>query len=276
MAENLALSSQESVPSARASSDGSGAGVFLSERSEWSAAVPTPRLQSLTVFFPAYNERGNIGVLVTSALEVLPRIAGRFEVIIVDDGSTDGTAELADELAQAHAGLVRAIHHCPNRGYGAALKSGLDAAQNEWVFFTDGDGQFRLEELPEFVDQLKPGIDLLVGFRKKRSDPWYRSLNARLYKGMIRMLFGLRVRDLDCAFKLIHRRVLDSVKLKSNGALVSAELLIKASRRGFTIAQVGVNHYPRLSGQQTGAKLSVILRMFWELLRNYRDLRSRE
>jgi glycosyltransferase involved in cell wall biosynthesis len=235
---------------------------------------PAPKLESLSVFFPAYNEESNIGLLVEKALEVLPGITGQFEVIVVDDGSTDGTAKLADELARNHPGVVRAVHHAANQGYGGAVKTGFVASQYEWIFFTDGDRQFRLEELQEFVDHLRSDVDLLIGYRKKRQDPWHRSFNANLYKLAIRLLFGLKVRDIDCAYKLIHRQVINSMSLKCASAMVSAEFLIKAKQRGFIIAEVGVNHYPRVSGKQTGAKFSVIARAMWELVRNYKELRK--
>jgi glycosyltransferase involved in cell wall biosynthesis len=237
-------------------------------------ASRAPRLESLSVFFPVYNERDNIVPLVREALEVLPGIARRFEVILVDDGSTDGSSELVDELAHNHAGLVRAVHHVTNQGYGSAVKSGFAASRNEWVFFTDGDRQFRLEELHEFLQHLRPEVDLLIGYRKVRQDPWHRLVNARLYKWALQLLFDLQVRDVDCAYKLIHRQVVNSMTLKSGGQFVSAEFLIKARRLGFVFAEAGVNHYPRVQGSQTGAKISVILRAMRELVRNYRELKK--
>lgn len=225
--------------------------------------LPVTRLQSLSVFFPAYNEIDNIEALVAEACHILPRVAERFEVIIVDDGSTDGTGELADELAEDYRN-VRVIHNKPNRGYGGAVRVGLDAARNEWVFFTDGDRQFRMDEIVNLV-ALHRDADLVIGYRIKRSDPPHRLLNAFLYKTMIRGLFRLKVRDIDCAYKLIRRSVLDAMELESEGALVSAEMLIKAQKLGFRFREVGVHHYPRMAGAQTGAKLGVILRMFREL-----------
>lgn len=233
-----------------------------------------PMLSSISFFFPAYNERENVRPLVEEALRVLPEIANTYEIIIVDDGSKDGTYEESEKLAHKHRGIVRAVHNNPNRGYGGAVKRGLEEARHEWVFFTDGDRQFKLDELRDFATEAEKGeADLVIGFRKKRSDPPHRLLNAKMYGTMIKTLFHLKVRDIDCAYKLIHRRVLDAVRLESDGALVSAELLVKARNCGFKWAQIGVNHYPREAGEQTGANPRVILRMFKELFRNYKQMK---
>ena len=237
-----------------------------------SAQPPARRLPSLSVFFPCHNEVDNVEALVERTLEVLPQVADDYEVIIVNDGSGDGTRELADRLASEHP-AVQAVHHDVNRGYGGALKSGFAAARHEFIFFTDGDGQFDVGE----IDRLLPLLDdadMAVGRRIKRADSAIRIINAKAYMLMIRLLFGLKVRDIDCAFKLLPRRVIEAVSLRSDGALISAELLIKARHAGFTFAQVGVNHYPRLAGEQSGAKLSVILRMFRELWKMRGELRS--
>jgi glycosyltransferase involved in cell wall biosynthesis len=231
-------------------------------------------LSSISFFFPAYNERDNVGPLVEEALAVLPKIAEKYEIIVVDDGSKDGTYEISERLAAGHPGIVRAVHNNPNRGYGGAVKRGLEEARYDWIFFTDGDRQFRLDELPSFASAAATGIpDMVLGFRKKRNDPPHRLLNAKLYGTMIKTLFRLKVRDIDCAYKLLHRRVRDAVKLESDGALVSAELLVKARNCGFKWAQIGVNHYPREVGEQTGANPKVVLRMFSELFRNYKQMK---
>lgn len=230
------------------------------------------RLASLSVFFPCHNEVENIEGLVTRTLEVLPRVAEQYEIIIVNDGSTDGTRELADELARTRE-HVRAVHHEKNRGYGGALQSGFAAARFEYVFLTDGDGQFDIGEIDRLVARL-PEADMVLGWRIKRADPFIRLVNAKAYCTMIRVLFGLKVRDIDCAFKLVPRRVTEAISLRSEGALISAELLIKAQHAGFSFTQVGVNHYPRVAGTQSGAKLSVILRMFRELWRLRGELRQ--
>jgi glycosyltransferase involved in cell wall biosynthesis len=233
-------------------------------------SAAAPRLASLSVFFPCHNEVDNVERLVLRTLEVMPGVADSFEVIIVDDGSTDGTGLLADRLAAEHP-EVRAAHHATNQGYGGALQSGFAAATGEYVFFTDGDGQFDVAEISRLIALLGQA-DMALGWRIKRADSFIRIVNAKAYMLMIRLLFGLGVRDIDCAFKLVPRRVVQAIELRSKGALISAELLIKARHAGFTYAQTGVSHYPRLAGQQSGAKLSVILRMFRELWRLRQEL----
>jgi glycosyltransferase involved in cell wall biosynthesis len=231
------------------------------------------RLPSLSVFFPCHNEEGNVERVVRAALAVAPTVADDCEVIVVDDGSRDRTAEIAAELAAADP-RVHLVRHPTNRGYGGALKSGFAAATKEWVFFSDGDGQFDLAELPRLVALVADGrCDLALGYRLKRADPFIRSVNARLYRGLVRMLFGLKVRDIDCAFKLIRRSVLEKTTLEAEGALISAELLIKARKAGFRMRETGVHHLPRRAGQQSGASLGVVLRTFREIVRLWRQLR---
>lgn len=213
--------------------------------------------------------------MVRAALLILPSVADVFEVIVVNDGSSDRTLEIAQKLSEQHPN-VRVVNHPVNRGYGAALKSGFEAAKYEWTFFTDGDQQFDLSELNHLLQALGPGTDAVVGYRLKRRDPRHRALNAYLYKTLIRILFGLKIRDIDCAFKLIRTSAIKSVPLKSDGALISAELLIRLKKRGAVIREVGVNHYPRVAGEQSGANLKVIMRMFRELFALAGELKREE
>ncbi|MBA2558057.1 MAG: glycosyltransferase family 2 protein [Chloroflexi bacterium] len=228
------------------------------------------RVAALSYFFPAHDEAENIVALVAEALEVLPRLAERFEVICVDDGSRDATPELADQLAAAHPGLVRVVHHPVNRGYGAALRSGFGASRHPLVCFTDGDRQFRLADLGSLLDRLgkADAPDAVVGYRLKRADPLIRLVYARIYRLCLRLFYGLTVRDVDCACKLFRREALEGITLESGGAFLSAELLIKLRERGRRLAQVGVPHYPRTAGAASGADLRVVLRAvrdFWRL-----------
>lgn len=228
------------------------------------------RVERLSYFFPAHNEEANLAGLVEEALAVLPTLADTFEIIAVNDGSRDRTREIADELTARHPGVVRAVHHPTNLGYGAALRSGFRAARYELVAFTDGDRQFRVEDLGRLTSRLAaPDLpDVVAGSRIKRADPLIRTLYARVYRLANRTLFRLRVTDVDCACKLFRREVLQDVRVESSGAFFSAELLIKLRAAGATVVEVGVPHYPRTAGSPTGARPQVILRAvrdFWRL-----------
>jgi len=230
----------------------------------------TERVARLSYFFPAHNEEANVRELVAEALEALPALAEVFEIIVVNDGSRDATGAIADELAAANPGVVRAVHHPTNLGYGAALLSGFRAAGHELVAFTDGDRQFRVADLGRLTARLGEAdrADVVVGYRIKRADPLIRTVYARLYRFANRVWFGLKVRDVDCACKLFRREALAGIAVESGGAFFSAELLIKLNAAGRSIAEVGVPHHPRTAGSPTGAKPSVILRAvrdFWSL-----------
>ena len=226
--------------------------------------------QPISLFFPMYNEAGNIELAVGSALEALAKVTETYEVIVVDDGSGDDTAAIAARL-QAEDPRVRLVRHEKNRGYGAAIRSGFAAARYPLIFFTDGDNQFDLKELPLVVERIAKA-DIVSGYRILRRDPWYRRLNAGLYNRLARLLFDIPVRDVNCAFKLYRREVVAGLELKSSGALINVEMLARARKRGARVLEVGVHHYPRSVGQQTGANPRVILRAFTELLRLRREL----
>jgi glycosyltransferase involved in cell wall biosynthesis len=228
-------------------------------------------LFSISVFFPCYNEQDNVKRVVSRAVEVLEEMGADFEVIIVNDGSADKTGDVADSIAAADK-RVRAVHHPQNRGYGAAVQSGIRNAKKELVFFTDGDGQFDIGEINLLLPLIKQN-DIVCGYRLNRKDPFIRKLNGWLWTKLVCMLFGMRIRDIDCAFKLFRREVFDGMKLSSAGALISAEILARATRHGYKIAEVGVHHYPRTAGKQTGANLKVILRAFKELFKLYNRIR---
>ncbi|MGH2467996.1 MAG: glycosyltransferase family 2 protein [Candidatus Limnocylindrales bacterium] len=229
-----------------------------------------PRVAELSYFFPAHDEAENIEALVAEALATLPGLAERFEVICVDDGSRDATPVIADRLAAEHPDVVRVVHHPANEGYGAALRSGFEAARYGLICFTDGDRQFRVADLSRLLDRLAAADapDAGVGYRVRRADPTLRIAYARAYKACLRLFFGLRVRDVDCASKLFRRAALESVRLESGGAFLSAELLIKVQTRGGRLAEVPVPHHPRVAGTQSGGDPRVIARAgrdFWRL-----------
>ena len=228
------------------------------------------RVERLSYFFPAHNEEANIEGLVAEALEMLPALAERFEIIAVDDGSRDATPRLADELARRHPDLVRVVHHPTNLGYGAALRSGFAAARYDLIAFTDGDRQFRVADIGRLTARsAEPDTpDVVVGFRIKRADPPIRTAYARTFRLANRIFFGLRVTDVDGACKLFRRAALADIRVESDGAFFSAELIIKLRAAGHSVVEVGVPHYPRTAGAATGARPSVILRAvrdFWRL-----------
>ncbi len=248
------------------------------------ALAPVLRVPELSYFFPAHDEAENVEALVAEALQELPAMAERFEVICVDDGSRDGTAQIADRLAAEHPGVVRVVHHPVNRGYGAAVRSGLAAARYPLVCFTDGDRQFRVADLASLLRRLAdgqpsgPAADVVVGYRIRRADPPLRLAYARVYRACLRLFFGLAVRDPDCACKLFRRSALEGVRVESGGAFLSAELLIKIGRQGGRIVEQGVPHYPRTAGRASGADPRVVARAvrdFWALrLRLWADQRQ--
>ena len=219
----------------------------------------------ISAFFPAYNEALNVGELTKKTSKVLSGLCEDYEVLVINDGSKDNTIEVVEAIIKEDR-HVRLITHEQNKGYGGAVKTGLYAAKFEWVFFTDGDGQFDVNEIPLLVE-LSKTCDLAVGYRIKRADPFIRKLNAFMWGSLVKMLFGFRVRDVDCAFKLIKKEVIDRAQVQAEGAMISTELLAKANKMGYKIKETGVHHYPRKAGTQTGAKLHVILRAFVELFR---------
>jgi glycosyltransferase involved in cell wall biosynthesis len=230
------------------------------------AVAARPRM---TFFFPAFNEEENVTETVRRAIaEIGPLVDGSLEVLIVDDGSTDRTPELADGLA-AEDPRVR-VHHQPNRGYGGALRAGFENANGELIGFSDGDLQFDLREFSRLLDRLdgKDGrspVDAVIGYRIRRRDPVHRLVIAKTYNAIVSVLFRLRVRDIDCAMKVFRREVFDGLNLTTDSPFLSAELLIKLRARGERMAQVGVTHYPRAAGTNTGASFTKILRTFRDI-----------
>ena len=227
---------------------------------------------SISVFFPCYNEQENVGRTVEKALDVLEKLNADFEVIIVDDGSSDRTGRIADEIA-GRDGRIRVVHHRRNLGYGAALQSGFKTATKELVFYTDGDGQFDISEMPPLLGLMEQ-YDIVSCYRLDRRDSIIRKINGWCWTKLICLLFGLKIRDIDCAFKLYKREIFDKIELSSTGALIDAEILARAAGKGYRITQKGVHHYPRTAGKQSGANIRVILRAFKELFELQRRIRS--
>ncbi len=222
--------------------------------------------RGLSVVLPAYNEEAVIAETVRTCAEKLALLAPDYEIVIVDDGSRDQTGEIADGLAAADP-RVRVVHNRPNRGYGGALIAGFDAATKPLAFFMDSDGQFDIGDIAALIEQREAGHRVVLGYRKHRRDTTMRHVNAWGWNLLVSALFGIRVRDVDCAFKLFDTSLWRVCEIHSAGAMVNTEMLVKLARLGVPFVQVPVGHYPRTHGSATGANLRVILRAFRELLR---------
>jgi glycosyltransferase involved in cell wall biosynthesis len=226
----------------------------------------------ISLVFPMFDEEQNVGPLLASALALAPRLADDFEIIVVDDGSRDGSAAVVEAQRRLEP-RVRLLRHPANIGYGAALRSGLRASRGDLVFFTDADLQFDLREIEALLAHTGD-FDIVAGYRAPRHDPFRRRALALGWGVLVRALFGLRVRDIDCAFKIFRRPVLDALPIASIGAFVNTELLLRARRAGFRIREVPVTHHPRIAGRAKGATPRVIGRALVELVTLYREVRG--
>jgi glycosyltransferase involved in cell wall biosynthesis len=223
-------------------------------------------LRGICVVLPAYNEEAVIAQTIIQCVEVLSVIAPDYEIVVVDDGSRDQTGAILDALSTTNQ-RIRIIHNKSNRGYGGALIAGFDAAAKALTFFMDSDGQFDIQDLAILLAQREQGHRVVLGYRRKRQDGWVRKLNAWGWNLLVSSLFGLRVRDVDCAFKLYDTELVRLCDIHSEGAMVNTEMLVKLSRLRIPFVQVPVHHYPRQHGSATGANPGVVLRAFLELLR---------
>ncbi len=233
------------------------------------------KIKELSIFFPFWNEEENIEEAVKNAKEVAEKVATKWEIIIVDDGSIDNTLKIAERLAVKDKRL-RVVSHQPNRGYGAALSAGFVNAQYKYVVFTDGDLQFDFSEVTKFIDNINKA-DIVIGYREKRRDKnlFKRLLLMYLLKIWDKVLFRFSYRDIDCAFKMFTREAIEQLlPLRSEGALVSTEILAKATRKKMKIIEVGVVHYPRQLGHQSGANFPVIVRAILESFILWWDLKN--
>jgi glycosyltransferase involved in cell wall biosynthesis len=209
---------------------------------------PTDRKPGLSVFFPAYNDSGTIASLVITALQSARRLTPDCEIIIVNDGSADATASIAEELARTYP-EVRVVHHERNRGYGGALRSGFESATRDLIFYTDGDAQYDPAEMALLWERLDDGVDLVNGYKISRSDPLHRIIIGRIYHHTVKLLFRLKLRDVDCDFRLMRRSIFDRVTLEENSGVICLEMMKKIQDAGFRIAEVPVHHYHRAYGR---------------------------
>lgn len=224
--------------------------------------MPKKLISELSVFFPAYNEEENLRQTVISAIKELEKIADKWEIIIVDDGSTDKTNQIGKELVNKYPENLRLITHQPNRGYGGALKSGMYNAKYNWIAFTDSDGQFNFSEIDRFiVKQKETNADLVIGYYLDRKVPFYRIWGSKVWEMAVFILFGLWVKDIDCGFKFFKKEVVEKIpQLEAErGPFITSEFLIKSKDAGFKIEEIGVSHYARQHGAATGADFDVIL-----------------
>jgi len=204
--------------------------------------------EGISVFFPAFNDEGSIGGLVSDALALLPTLAEDYEVIVVNDGSSDGTADVLDELARREPRL-RVVHHEANRGYGGALRTGFKSATKELVFYTDGDGQYDVRELAGLRPLLTAGVDIVNGYKIQRADVWRRKAIGAVYNRLAHLLFNIPIRDVDCDFRLLRRRAVEGLELFSSSGSICVELVHKLHRAGCVFVEAPVHHYPRAHGR---------------------------
>ena len=203
---------------------------------------------SLSVFFPAYNDSGTIASLIITALQSASKLTENYEVIVVNDGSSDSTAQILRELERIYPQL-KVVTHEVNRGYGGALRSGFANATKDFIFYTDGDAQYDPSEVERLWPKMTTGVDLVNGYKISRSDPWHRIVIGRIYHHTVKIMFGLRVRDVDCDFRLLRRSIFDRVRLEKNSGVICLEMMKKIQDAGFTIVEVPVSHYHRAHGQ---------------------------
>ena len=228
-----------------------------------------PIIQSLTVFFPAYNDAPSLPSLIARTFDVLETVAADFEVIVVNDGSHDSTGELLANLAARYGPRMRVITHPENRGYGGALRTGFAAATKAWVFYTDGDGQYDVGELPKLIDQVAFDVGLVNGYKTERNDPRHRIWIGTAYNAFARLLFRIRIRDIDCDFRLIRRALLDEIRLTSTSGTICVELVRKLELSPYRVVEVGVRHYPRLHGRSQFFRVRSLATTLMQLMRLY-------
>lgn len=225
------------------------------------------KFASLSVFFPAYNDAPSLPGLIHKTFAVLERHVDDYEVIVVNDGSQDNTGEVLEELRREFAPRMRVVTHPQNRGYGGALRTGFAAATKEFVFYTDGDSQYDVEELPRLLELVSPATGLVNGYKLERHDPAHRIWIGAIYNLCARLMFRIRIRDIDCDYRLIRRTLLESLRLTSTSGTICVELVRKLELSGCEVKEIGVHHYPRLYGSSQFFRLRSLASTFYQLLR---------
>ena len=225
------------------------------------------KFPSLSVFFPAYNDALSLPVLVRKTFAALEPHVADYEVIMVDDGSRDPTGEVLQQLCRQYSPWLRVVTHAHNRGYGGALRSGVAAAQKEFVFYTDGDGQYDVAELPRLLALVGPATGLVNGYKLERHDPRHRVWIGAIYNFCARLLFRIRIRDIDCDYRLIRRALLAKIRLTSTSGTICVELVRKLELSGCQVVEIGVHHYPRLHGRSQFFRFRSLAVTLLQLLR---------
>ena len=228
---------------------------------------------SISVFFPAYNDETSIVTMVDTAMAVLHKQCSDFEVIVVNDGSRDTTAAVLEQLKGKYAPYFSVVTHIENRGYGAALRSGFQAAKKEFVFYTDGDGQYDPNEIPRLIELMEDDVGLVNGYKMERNDPSHRVAIGFLYNRFARWLFGVRIRDIDCDYRLIRRIALNDAQLQSSSGTICVELVRMIELSPWRVVETGVHHYPRLHGRSQffrvrslATTLSQLIHLYWRIV----------
>lgn len=234
--------------------------------------VRTKKKISISVFFPCYNDADSIALMVKNAQKILKKLTNNFEIIVIDDGSKDESRQilklLSEEIPQ-----LKLVFHKTNKGYGGALRSGFKTASKELVFYTDGDGQYDVTELACLIPKMSAGIDVVQGYKLKRHDPWYRLIIGTFYHHFSKIVFNLKVKDIDCDFRLIRKKALDSISLTYNSGVICVEMVKKLQNQGSKFVEIGVHHYPRLHGQsqffnyrRISKTLRELFKLWWKLI----------
>jgi glycosyltransferase involved in cell wall biosynthesis len=238
------------------------------------------QLSSVTAFFPCYNDAGTIPTMILRALQTLPKITADYEVVVINDGSQDDSAQILNELATKYQ-CLRVIHHAEPSGYGGVLRAGFAAARKDWIFYTDGDAQYDAREMELLAQQLRDSIDMVNGYKIKRRDPFHRVVIGLMYQYFVKLVFGLKIRDVDCDFRLMRRSIFDHIQLESTTGTITFEMVKKIQDAGYTIAEVPVQHWYRQYGEsqffnfpRVARTLLALIHWWWRLVIRKEHLRG--